>query len=81
MQKTSRIQLGKQGLTENFIETLKDNFKKHENVKISVLKSGRHNKENVKEYSEEILKKLGKNYTVRIIGFTIILKKWRKAKR
>ena len=35
-------------------------------------------KRKVKEYSEEILNKLGKKYTSRVIGFTIFLKKWRK---
>jgi RNA-binding protein YhbY len=74
-----QVQLGKKGITENFIETLKDHFKKNENVKVSVLKSAGHKKENIKKYSEEILDSLGKNYTAKIIGFTIFLKKWRRA--
>ena len=77
----ANIQLGKQEITENFMESLKNYFKKHTNVKISVLSSARENKSDVKKYSEEILKKLGKNYTARIIGFTIALKKWRKAQK
>lgn len=81
MGKIGYLQLGKQGVTENFIKTLKDNFKNHENVRVSVLKSAGHNKEKLKEYSKEILEKLGKNYTSKIIGFTIVLKKWRKAIR
>ena len=81
MPKVGNVQLGKQGLTDNFITTLKNHFKNHENVKVSVLKSAEHNKEKLKEYSEEILEKLGKNYTSKIIGFTIVLKKWRKAVR
>ena len=74
----AEMQLGKQGITDNFIETLKNHFKNHENVKVSVLKSAEHNKKKLKEYSEEILEKLGKSYTSRVIGFTIVLKKWRK---
>jgi RNA-binding protein YhbY len=77
----TEIQLGKKGITDNFVQTLKNHFEKRENVRISVLKSAGHNKEKVKEYSEELLEKLGKNYTAKIIGFKIILKKWRKAKR
>jgi len=73
-----QIQLGKQGLTENFIESLKNLFKNNKNVKISVLKSARGDKDSVKKYSEDILDKLGKNYTARVIGFTIVLKKWRR---
>ncbi|MEA3413934.1 MAG: hypothetical protein U9Q99_00195 [Nanoarchaeota archaeon] len=72
------LQLGKNGITENFITTLKKYFDNVRTVKISVLSSARENKEDVKEYSKEILQKLGMNYTAKVIGFTIILKKWRK---
>jgi len=78
MPKIANIQLGKNKLSDNFIETLKSHFKKYRNVKVSVLKSAREDKKKVKEYSEKILEKLGKNYTARVIGFTISLKKWRK---
>ncbi len=71
-------QLGKKGITEGFIDSLKNDFKKHDNIRISVLKSAGHEREKVKKYSEEILDKLGKNYTAKIIGFVIIVKKWRK---
>jgi RNA-binding protein YhbY len=75
------MQLGKNGLTEGFVSTLKVNFQNHDNVRISVLKSAGHEREKIKEYSEKLLEKLGNNYTARLIGFKIILKKWRKAKR
>jgi len=75
------MQLGKNGITENFIQTLKRYFENHEQVKISVLKSARENREDMKKHSEEILDKLGKNYTAKLIGFKIILKKWRKARK
>jgi hypothetical protein len=95
--KTAEMQIGKNGITNNFIQTLKSCFEKHENVRISILKSAGHNKEEMKKYSEEILEKLnsrprlhnndltsakslGKNYTARLIGFKIIVKKWRKAR-
>jgi RNA-binding protein YhbY len=77
----TEMQLGKNGLTDNFIQTLKSKFEKHDNVRISVLKSAGHEKAKIKEYSEEILNKLGTNYTARLIGFKIIIKKWRKARR
>jgi RNA-binding protein YhbY len=81
----TEMQLGKNGLTENFIQTLKSNFEKNDTVRISVLKSaggeeGR-TKETAKKFSEDMLNKLGKNYTAKLIGFKIILKKWRKARR
>ncbi len=76
----SSIQLGKNRITDNFIETIKAHFKKHDDVKIDVLKSAERKKEKIKMYREDILEKLGKNYTAKIIGFTIFIKKWRKAR-
>ena len=81
MIKQSEIQIGKNGVTENFIESLKNNFKTHTSIRISVLRSAGHEKEKVKEMTEEILGVLGRNYNSRIIGFTIVLKKWRKIVR
>ena len=73
-----QVQLGKNGLTENFIITLKHHFNKHKNVRIIVLKSAGHEKAKVKKYSEEILEKLGKKYTAKVVGFTIFVKRWRR---
>jgi len=75
------IQLGKNGITANFIETLKNGFKNHNTIRISVLKSAGHEKSKIKEMTEELLGELGLNYTAKIIGFTIVLKKWRKPAR
>lgn len=75
------LQLGKAGLTENFMQTLKTRFDKHRTIKVSVLKSAGREKKQVKEYSEKMLNELGEKFTSKIIGFTIILKKWRKPVR
>ena len=77
----AEMQLGKNGITENFIQNLKNCFQNYENVRVSVLKSAGHDKAKIKGYYEEILEKLGKNYTAKIIGFKIIIKKWRKARK
>jgi len=81
MYKQSEIQIGKSRLTEGIIENLKTIFKTHKVVKISVLKSARNSRDDVKKIAEEIADKLGKKYTYRIIGFVIILRKWRKEQR
>lgn len=76
-----QVQLGKQGISDNFIRTLKHNFQKYKNVKVSVLRSARENKDDVKKHAGIILEKLGEHYTAKIIGFTIALKKWKKPRR
>jgi RNA-binding protein YhbY len=75
------LQLGKKGLTQEFLEALKHRFEntKIKNIKISVLRSAReHGREDVKEYAKEIQHFLGPKFTYKILGFSIFLKKWRK---
>jgi RNA-binding protein YhbY len=81
MQTIRQIQLGKNGLTDAFIGNLKHHFDTCKNIKISVLKSCCRDREELKKISEEILEKLGKTYTVKVIGYTIIVKKWRREMR
>jgi len=77
----AKTQLGKAGVTENFIMTLKNHFKKSNNVKVSVLRSCCRDKEELKKISNKILEKIGTNYTIKTIGYTFAIKKWRKAVR
>ena len=74
------IQLGKKGLTSKFLEDLKRRFEnnKIKNIKISVLRSARENRDDIKKYAIEIVNFLGAKYTYKILGFGIFLKKWRK---
>ena len=74
------IQLGKNGITDNFIESLKNQFHKCSNVKVAVLPSLCRDKKQLKEIEEDLLKRLGEKYTARTIGYKINLKKWRKAR-
>ena len=77
------IQLGKKGLTNEFLEDLKSRFenKKIDNIKISVLKSARESKADVKKYGQEVADFLGDKFTFRVLGFSIFVKKWRKARK
>jgi RNA-binding protein YhbY len=76
-----QIQIGKNGLTESLIVNLKHHFDTCKNVKISVLRSCCRDKEELKKINEQILEKLGNHYTSRIIGYTIVVKKWRRDMR
>ena len=76
------FQLGKQGLTDGFIELLVTAFKKHDLVKLSILKTCTRDKKQVKKIANEICTKLEaiekKQFTAKILGFTLFIKKWRK---
>jgi len=75
------IELNKNGVSDNLVETLKSHFKNHINVKVVLLKSFSRDKSKIKKTAEEIVNELGNNYTYRILGFTIFIKKWRKPMR
>lgn len=73
------IQLGKKGLTEGFIQTLKNAFKNSSSVRIPILKNFCRDREKLKEINTTIIQALGDKYTSKIIGYTIFIKKWRKS--
>jgi len=75
MATTARFQIGKNALTENFIETIKSAFKNHRQVRLSVLKSAPRRKSDIESYAKEIQTKLSFKTRFRIIGFTIVLSK------
>jgi RNA-binding protein YhbY len=76
MSKIKQLQLGKNGLTNEFIESLKHQFDNTKTIKISVLKSAE--RKSMDEYAKKMIEHLGNKFTYKIIGFTIILKKWNK---
>ncbi|MEK6875603.1 MAG: YhbY family RNA-binding protein [Nanoarchaeota archaeon] len=77
--KQCTVQIGKNGINGNFVEAITNAFKNHENVRVCVLKSGRHDKKRVKEVAGELVQMLGDHYTAKTLGFTIFVKKWRRA--
>lgn len=80
MKSLGKIQLGKNKVTENFIKDLENRFRTHKNLKVSVLRSCCRDKKELEKIRDEILKILGKNFTARMIGYTLALKKWRREK-
>lgn len=75
------VQIGKKGLNENLIENLKKFFKTRESIKARILKSACRDKEEARKMADELVDKLGKNYTYRLVGYTLALRKWRKPQR
>jgi len=76
-----KLQIGKKGLNEESLKAIKNLFKTHNNMRISLLKSAESERKQIEDIAEKIKQHLGRNYTTRIIGFTIILKKWKKPQR
>ena len=70
-----KFQIGKNGVTDNFILTLESAFKNHKQIRISVLKSAVSEREKISEIGKEIVSKLKGRFNCRTIGFTIVLMK------
>ena len=79
--KNFQMNVGKNGLTESFLEQLKKEFEHESLIKVAILPSATREKEEAKKISEEILTFLGEKYTARLIGFTITVQKWRRIKK
>jgi len=81
MKTIAKFQIGKFGVTSGIIESLNLAYKNHKQMRISVLKSSGRTRDNIKEMAEEISQKLsigGKyRYDYRIIGFTIIMSRYK----
>lgn len=71
----ANLQIGKNGLKGGIIESVKNAFIRHQQVRITVLKAFTREREEVDKAGEKILSALGKKYRMKIIGFTIIISK------
>ncbi|MEK6852697.1 MAG: YhbY family RNA-binding protein [Nanoarchaeota archaeon] len=74
------FQVGKGGINDAHIENLRKAFKSRDIIKVSILKSHSRDRAEVKKIASHIISGLGKNFIFRIVGFTIILRKLRKAR-
>lgn len=71
-----KYQIGKQGLTEGVVESLKTAFKHHKIIRISVLKSSGRDRNSILDLAKEISDKVsGGKYVHKVIGFTIIMRR------
>lgn len=69
------FQIGKNGITEGTITSLRAAFKTHKTVRISLLRNYVPTKDKVRVIADELVQKLGGNYRYTTVGFTIILRK------
>jgi len=81
MKPIKRLQLGKNGLTDSFVEQVKSVFKKEKLIKISILKSACRDKSDAEKIAEKIANTLGTKYGYKIVGYVLTIIKYRKDQR
>lgn len=81
MKQTRKVQIGKKGLTQGTIDIIQSTFTNANSVRVSLLKSATRDKDHAREIADEIVDKLGRNYKYRLIGYTIVINKFKKPVR
>ena len=71
----AQFQIGKNGITSGSGEAIDNAFKNHDLVRISVLPSATRNRDELKALADKLQKALKTPTRIKIIGFTIVLKK------
>ncbi len=78
MKQIKKLQIGKNGLTPEFIEQVKSIFKKEKLIKISILKSACRDKNKADKMAKELIEALGHKYGYKLVGYVVMITKYRK---
>jgi len=81
MKQIKRLQLGKNGLSPEFIEQVKKVFENEQILKISILKSACRDKKDAEKIGEDLLNALGKKYIFRLVGYVLTINKFKRDMR
>jgi len=73
-----KIQMGKNGLTDEFMNQIKTLFEKERMIKVILLKSACRDKKMAEEISNKIIESLGPKYRTKIVGYVLTISKFRK---
>ncbi len=75
-----KLQIGKNGLTPEFMNQLKTLFEAEKMLKVVLLKSACRDKKQAKEIAKEIILQLGPKYRVKLVGYVMTIGIFRKVK-
>jgi len=76
-----RLQLGKAGLTDAFVEQVRSVFEKEKVLKISILRSCCRNKGEADEIGRRLVGLLGSKYGYKLVGYVLTVVKYRRDQR
>jgi len=79
MKQIKKLQIGKNGLTEAFVEQVRSIFEGETLVKISILKSACRDKDDAKKIGDDLVEALGVKYGYKLVGYVLTVVKYRKA--
>ncbi len=81
MKQIKRLQMGKNGLTDAFVEQVKSIFEGETLIKIAILKSACRDKKDAEKIGQDLIETLGKKYDYKLVGYVLTIVKYRKDQR
>jgi RNA-binding protein YhbY len=81
MKQIKKLQIGKNGLTPEFIEQVKSIFENEKLIKVSILKSACRDKSEADKIAKKLIDALGTKYDYKLVGFVMTIIKYRKDQR
>jgi RNA-binding protein YhbY len=81
MKQIKKLQIGKNGLSPEFIDQVKGIFEKETLVKISILKSACRDKKDADKIGKDLIEALGNKYDYKLVGYVLTVVKYRKEQR
>ena len=76
-----KMQIGKNGLTPEFIEQVKTIFVNERMLKVNILKSACRDKAEAKNIADDLVEALGKKFDYKLVGYVLTISKFRKEQR
>lgn len=73
-----KIQIGKNGLTDEVISQIKSFFEKERMIKVVLLKTACRDKSEAKEIADRIILELGPKFKAKLVGYVLTISKYRK---
>ncbi|MFH1291230.1 MAG: YhbY family RNA-binding protein [archaeon] len=81
MKPIKRLQIGKNGLSEAFVEQVRKIFENEKVVKISILKTACRDKKDAEKIAQDLISALGGKFDYKLVGYVITVIKFRKVQR
>ena len=81
MKPVRQLQMGKAGLSPEFVEQVRSVFDTDKLVKISILRSCCRDKSDARRIGEELVERLGPKFGFKLVGYVLTVVKFRKDQR
>ena len=81
MKGIKKLQLGKNGLSDAFVEQVRMIFEDARVLKISILKSACRDKKDAEEIGADVVSRLGPKFGFKLVGYVLTVVRYRKEQR